>query len=156
MEKNKVLSEKTLYDMKLRKDLEKKQFNTDLNKIDYDHVMDMLEQFGLSKALLIRLAISNLEAGNLRITRIDDVRYFLKGKKIKRDKIKELNVLFENIDEIKVELDDGFLYYYYSVDKKYCCITLEERVNYSDRKNVYLESAYYYVDVLNTLIFLIL
>lgn len=55
----KILSEKAIYDMNIRKKLEKKQFNTDLSKEEYNELYELLQKNGLSKVLFIRYVLEN-------------------------------------------------------------------------------------------------
>lgn len=86
----KIISEKAKYDMELRKKLEKKQFNTDLSKEEYQKLDNLLNEKGLSKVLFIRLATEQLQNDNLKINTFDNIKSFLTNKKLTLDK-KELD-----------------------------------------------------------------
>lgn len=105
----KIISEKAKYDMELRKKLEKKQFNTDLSKEEYQKLDNLLKEKGLSKVLFIRLATEQLQNNNLKITTFDNIINFLTNKKITLDKEELDNFRFyiskNNIKQTKIKFN---------------------------------------------------
>lgn len=147
MEKKKKLSEKSKYDMNLRKKLEKKQFNTDLSKTDYEELNDLLNNFELSKALFVRVSKNNLKKGMLKMKTCDEIKDYLKNKKIKikneeREDF-ELGNYSAQSEEDTIELEDGYLFYIVNADVTKCHIDIDKRTDPNDVDDKFIDDSFF-------------
>ena len=146
----KIISEKAKYDMELRKKLEKKQFNTDLSKEEYQKLDNLLKEKGLSKVLFIRLATEQLQNNNLKITTFDNIINFLTNKKITLDKEELDNFRFyiskNNIKQTKIKFNTIEIKYITSQNNSFADIEIIDTL-----LNKYYRGTYT-VDTLNKLL----
>lgn len=146
----KIISKKAKYDMELRKKLEKKQFNTDLSKEEYQKLDNLLKEKGLSKVLFIRLATEQLQNNNLKITTFDNIINFLTNKKITLDKEELDNFRFyiskNNIKQTKIKFNTIEIKYITSQNNSFADIEIIDTL-----QNKYYKGTYT-VDTLNKLL----
>ncbi len=147
MEKKKKLSEKSKYDMNLRKKLEKKQFNTDLSKTDYEELNNLLNNFELSKALFIRISTNNLKKGLIKMRKCDEIRDYLKGKEIEIEYDEredfELGNYSAQSEEDTIELEDGYLFYIVNADVTKCHIDIDKRTDPNDVDDKFIDDSFF-------------
>lgn len=147
MEKKKELSKKSKYDMNLRKKLEKKQFNTDLSKTDYEELNNLLNNLELSKALFIRISKNNLKKGMIKMKACDEIRDYLKGKEIEieyeeRDDFAAGNYSAQS-EEDTIELEDGYLFYIVNADVTKCHIDIDKRTDPNDVDDKFIDDSFF-------------
>lgn len=94
--------QKAKYDMDLRKKLEKKQFNTDLNKEEYEELNSLLKEQKLTKADFLRKSMNILKERNDNMYSINKSYTVLKT-----NALKEKGVVFQtnSYDEAKKVLN---------------------------------------------------
>ena len=94
--------QKSKYDMDLRKKLEKKQFNTDLNKEEYEELNSLLKEKKLTKADFLRKSMKILKERNDNMYSISKSYTVLKT-----NALKEKGVVFQtnSYDEAKKVLN---------------------------------------------------
>lgn len=147
MEKKKELSKKSKYDMNLRKKLEKKQFNTDLSKTDYEELNNLLNNLELSKALFIRISKNNLKKGMIKMKACDEIRDYLKGKEIEIEYDEredfELGNYSAQSEEDAIVLDDGYLYYNINEEVTKCYIGISKRTDPNDVEDKDLDDSFF-------------
>lgn len=150
----KIVTEKAEYDMKLRKKLEKKQFNTDLSKEEYETLNNLLKEKGLSKVLFIRLAKEELENNNLKISSFDNIKAFLSNKRINIDIEKEKEFRFyihkNKIEDTIIKINNTELRYKINSNNTFAFI---EIINYDiNSKCDKYHEGFYDIDTLNKLL----
>lgn len=150
----KILTEKAAYDIELRKKLEKKQFNTDLSKEEYDCLNNLLKEKGLSKVLFIRLAKEELENNNLKISSFDNIKAFLTSKRINIDIEKEKEFRFyiykNKIEDTIIKINNIELRYKINSNNTFAFL---EIINYdTNSKCDKYHEGFYDIDTLNKLL----
>lgn len=143
----KIISEKAKYDMKLRKKLEKKQFNTDLSKDEFEKLNELLIRLGINKALFIRIAKNNLKEGKLKMNNCEEIKDYLRGKEISISYEEKEDFHLGNYpkqyQEDDITLNDGYLFYIENKDRTKSYISLSKRTNPDDTNDEYLDDQFF-------------
>lgn len=143
----KIISEKAKYDMNLRKKLEKKQFNTDLSKDEFEKLNELLIRLGINKALFIRIAKNNLKEGKLKMNNCEEIKDYLRGKEIsisyEEKEDFDLGNYPKQYQEDDITLNDGYLFYIENKDRTKSYISLSKRTNPDDTNDEYLDDQFF-------------